>query len=177
MGYEMGKRPKRSTVVQKGRYTAEIDGDFVIFTIGMRINRLWKVHKWLPVFRAMRPMMVTLSRNPAKGLLGSRAVLEGRTLWLMQYWRTFDDLERFARDPEDPHLEAWRRFNQAIGASGDVGIFHETFKVQAGGYECLYGNMPRYGLAEAGRSVPIGGGRRETARERIDGSSAVETTV
>ena len=35
------------------RMTVEIDSDFVVFLIGMRINRPWKVHKWLPVFLAM----------------------------------------------------------------------------------------------------------------------------
>ena len=28
-----------------GRMTADLDGDFVVFLIGMRINKLWKVHK------------------------------------------------------------------------------------------------------------------------------------
>lgn len=31
--------------INKQRLTAEIDGDFVVFLIGMRVNRLWKVHK------------------------------------------------------------------------------------------------------------------------------------
>ena len=35
------------------RMAAEMEGDFVVFLIGMRINKLWKVHKWLPVFLAM----------------------------------------------------------------------------------------------------------------------------
>lgn len=39
------------------RLTAEIEGEFVIFLIGMRINKIWKVHKWLPVFLAM-PRMI-----------------------------------------------------------------------------------------------------------------------
>lgn len=161
-----GRRRPVRLPVQDGRYTAEIDGDFVVFTVGMRINRLWKLHQWVPVFRAMRPMMVSLARHPAKGLLGSRATLSGRTVALVQYWRSFEDLERFARDPDDEHLAAWRRFNRVIGSNGDVGIFHETFRVQAGAFECLYGNMPRYGLAAAGRSVKIGE-RTDTARQRI----------
>ena len=33
------------------RTTAELDGDFVVFVIGMRIDRPWKIHKWLPVAR------------------------------------------------------------------------------------------------------------------------------
>jgi len=40
--------------VFRGRYTAEIDGSFVVFIIGMRINRLWALHKWVPVALAMR---------------------------------------------------------------------------------------------------------------------------
>ncbi|MGO9957504.1 MAG: hypothetical protein ACLP50_16295 [Solirubrobacteraceae bacterium] len=32
------------------RLTAEMDGDFVVFLIGMRFNKLWKPWKWFPVF-------------------------------------------------------------------------------------------------------------------------------
>ena len=35
------------------RMTVEIDGEFVVFIIGMRINKPWKINKWLPVFLAM----------------------------------------------------------------------------------------------------------------------------
>ncbi len=35
------------------RMTAEIEGEFVVFTIGMRINCPWKAHRWVPVFRAV----------------------------------------------------------------------------------------------------------------------------
>lgn len=34
--------------IHKGRYSAEIEGEFVVFIIGMRVNRLWAIHKWLP---------------------------------------------------------------------------------------------------------------------------------
>jgi hypothetical protein len=27
------------------RMTAQLDGDFVVFLIGTRINKLWKIHK------------------------------------------------------------------------------------------------------------------------------------
>ena len=36
-----------------GRYSATIDGDFVAFLIGMRVNRPWKLYKWLPVLFAI----------------------------------------------------------------------------------------------------------------------------
>ena len=49
------------------RVTAEIEGDFVVFLIGMRINKLWKIHKWLPVFLAMPRMLRELERHPESG--------------------------------------------------------------------------------------------------------------
>jgi hypothetical protein len=84
----------------------------------------------------------------------------------VQYWRSFEQLEQFARSPSMTHLEAWKRFYRGVGGDGSVGIWHETYVVQAGQYECLYGNMPRRGLARAGQHLPVGGAR-ETARRRM----------
>ncbi len=153
-----------------GRYTAQIDGPFVVFLIGMRINRLWAIHKWLPTMMAMGPMLKTLYQHPEKGFLGARTYLNWRGVTTVQFWRSFDDLERFARSKEDPHLSAWRRFNRAIGADGSVGVWHETYMVQPGQYEAVYANMPRTGLAEIAEHAPAVG-RRETARRRMGGES------
>jgi Domain of unknown function (DUF4188) len=153
-----------------GRYTARTDKPFVVFLIGMRINQLWAVHKWLPVASAMPPMLKLLAANPAKGLLGVETWMRWREVLAVQYWRSFEDLEQFARNPSDPHLQVWKDFNQRVGSDGSVGIWHETFLVQAGQFECLYGNMPRYGLAAATEHVPAIG-NRETARLRIGGQS------
>lgn len=79
-------------------------------------------------------------------------------------WRTFHRRDRgrlrrvpdFARDTDLPHLEPWRQFNRVVRDSGDVGIWHETFKVRAGEYEAVYGNMPAFGLAAAASHVPVG---------------------
>ena len=54
---------------------------------------------------------------------------------------------------------------RAFKGSGDVGIWHETYLVRAGGYEAIYGNMPRIGLAAAGHG-PVAR-RGETAAERV----------
>jgi hypothetical protein len=150
-----------------GRYAARIDGDFVVFLIGMRINRPWRVRTWLPVFRAMGPMVRELGAVPDSGLLGVTQALSPQGPMLVQYWRSFEHLERYARDPDARHLPAWRRFNQAARGSGDVGIWHETFRVRAGEYEAIYGGMPRVGLARAGAHEPLGS--TSTARARIGG--------
>jgi hypothetical protein len=152
--------------IHRGRHTAEIEGDFVVFLIGMRLNRPWRVHRWWPVFGGMRRMLAELTRHPERGLLGfGTGVLFGGPA-VVQYWRSFEHLERFARDPGDLHLPLWRWFNRAAKASGDVGIWHETYLVPAGQYEAIYGSMPRVGLAAAAGHVPIAR-RGESAARRV----------
>lgn len=144
------------STVQPGRYTFDHDGEVVVFLIGMRVNKLRKVRQWLPVARAMPAMLRELAAHPGKGLLGYHQYWAGRTVLLVQYWRSFADLEHFARSADDPHLPAWRAFNRRIGTNGDVGIFHETYLVPAGNAEAIYGNMPVFGLAKATAPVPVG---------------------
>jgi Domain of unknown function (DUF4188) len=140
--------------VNKGRYSADIEGDFVVFLIGMRFNKPWKIHRWLPVATAMPRMLRALEEQRDLGLLGYEQWF-GRTTMMVQYWRDFESLNRFARDESLPHLEPWRRFNRKVAASGDVGIWHETYLVRAKGYEAIYGNMPVFGLARAANHLPV----------------------
>ena len=158
--------------VHPGRYTATIDGEFVVFVIGMRFNKLWKVHQWLPVFTAMPKMIATLMQHPEKGMLGARTMWAGRTITMIQYWRSFDQLEHFAHDRDDPHLQAWRDFNTKVGSSGDVGVYHETYRVKVADYECVYVNMPAMGLAKATAHVPIAR-KGDAARDRITAAARV----
>lgn len=147
------------------RVTAEVSGEVVIFLIGMRINRLWKIHKWLPVVLAMPRMLRELSRDPRSGFLGGHFWF-GNPVVLLQYWRSFEDLERYARDPDREHQPAWAAFNRAVGSNGDVGIWHETYRVRPGDFECVYNNMPPFRLAKATQIVPVSG-RRESAAGRM----------
>ena len=150
----------------RGRFTAQVDDLFVVFIIGMRVNRLLAVHKWLPVANAMGPMVEQLMTHRELGMLHAQTFVYWRGVALVQYWRSFEQLERFARDPALNHLEPWKRFNRAVGASGSVGIWHETYVVQANQYECVYGNMPRMGLAMAGAHIPAVGAKL-TAKRRM----------
>jgi hypothetical protein len=153
-----------ATVVSR-RVTAKIDGDFVVFLIGVRINRPWKVHKWLPVVRAMPRMIRELEARPESGFLGCINSLGV----IVQYWRSFEHLEAYARDQSQLHWPAWLAFNKRVGSSrGDVGIWHETYRVREGEYECVYSGMPPYGLAKASATVDALG-PLESARGRIGG--------
>ena len=153
-----------------GRFTAQTDEPFVVFIIGMRVNKFFAFRKWITTAMAMGPMIRTLYKHPEKGFLGAQTLISWPGITTIQYWRSFDDLEKFARDKDDPHLEVWRKFNKTIGSDGSVGIFHETFLVEAGRYEALYGNMPVFGLASATKHVPAVG-KRETARRRLGGDN------
>jgi Domain of unknown function (DUF4188) len=155
--------------VRAERLTAETDGEFVVFLIGMRINKPWKVHKWFPVAMAMSRMLRELAPDPGAGFLGAEG-WSGRTTVLVQYWRSFEQLEKYATDKAREHLPAWKAFNHAIGSNGDVGIWHETYRVRPGDYECVYNNMPPFGLAKATRAVPATG-RRESAPGRMAAAS------
>jgi hypothetical protein len=101
--------------VYPGRYTAKIEGDFVVFLIGMRINRPFKPHTWLPVLAAMRPMLRELRADPASGFLGATHGLLAGGPALVQYWRSFDHLERYARRQDAHHLPAAARVMSASG--------------------------------------------------------------
>lgn len=160
--------------VLPGRYTADIEGDFVVFLIGMRINQYWALHKWGPVAMAMGPMLQSLEKDPASGFLGAENFFNLRVSCSLQYWRSFEDLEHFSRDSGKSHRAAWQRFNKAVGNNGSVGIWHETYKVKASSYECVYGNMPLFGLAKASKRVAADG-KWAKARSRISrGEAKVE---
>ncbi len=147
------------------RMTAQLEGDFVVFLIGMRINRFWKIHKWWPVAMAMPKMLNELAQKPESGFLGHE-IAGGFAPIIVQYWKSFEHLEAYAKDREGFHYPAWKAFNIKIKSNGDVGIWHETYKVKAGEYECVYNNMPKYGLGKVGDLIPATG-KRESAAGRI----------
>lgn len=151
--------------VIQDRMCAEVNGEVVVFLIGMRVNKLWKIHKWLPVFLAMPKMIRELEQKPDLGFLGYHLWL-GRTVIMLQYWRSLDQLYAYAKSRDNAHLPAWAAFNRAIGKGGDVGVWHETYRTREGDYETIYVNMPEFGLARATKSVSASG-RRESAAGRI----------
>jgi hypothetical protein len=151
------------TTVNKGRWTAQIDGDFVVFLIGARFDLLHPIRTFrdLGGRKGMNHMLSYLSSRPEKGLLGYEMGLPT----IVQYWRSFEHLEAFARDKDDPHLEVWRNYWRRVGKDPRSGIWHETYLVRAGEYETVYGNMRTFGLGKAGTVVPAA--EAVGARERL----------
>lgn len=137
-------------------------GEFCVFLIGMRINRPWKIHRWLPVAMAMPRMLRELEANKELGLLGSYLWL-GRTIISVQYWRSTSHLTQYAASRNSEHLPAWTAFTRAIGDSGDVGIWHETYAIRPGSFETIYHNMPPFGLGRVATLRPATGGWRSAS--------------
>lgn len=142
--------------------------EVVLFLIGMRVNRWHKVRSWLPTFVAMPRMLAELSRNPDLGLLHHHSYWSGRIMMVAQWWRSVEDLGRFARDAGRTHAPAWAAFNRNAAGTGDVGIWHETYRVPKQGVESLYGNMPAFGLGAAYGVTGREGSRRNRTHERLD---------
>lgn len=147
------------------RKTAHIDDDFVVFLIGMNVNRWREVRSWRPVMQAMPRMVVELRRNPDLGLL------KAYTGWMfggpasIQYWRSYDALLAYSRNSESEHLPAWRSFNRAARSTDAVGIWHETYRVTAGQWEAIYGGTRDVGLLGAVGGRPLDD--RSTSSTRI----------
>ncbi|TML07532.1 MAG: DUF4188 domain-containing protein [Actinobacteria bacterium] len=154
--------------VNQGRWTAEIDGDFVVFLIGARLQFRHPIRSLrdLGGRRGMKHMLGYLTEHPEKGLLGFEIGLPT----IMQYWRSFEQLEAFARDNDDPHLAAWRNYTRRVGKRAGTGIWHETYLVRAGEYEAIYANMRAFGLGKASVVKPVA--EAVGARDRLKKASA-----
>lgn len=154
--------PRRTTHSYDG-------GELVVFLIGMRINKPWRVREWLPVFRAMPPMLEELSTDPDSGLLGYRMTVGAGGPTIIQYWSSAEQLYAYASDPGARHRPAWAAFNRlARRAPGAVGIWHETFVVERA--ESVYVDMPATGLAKATAVVPVSP-RGDRGTDRLAGDT------
>lgn len=143
----------KKQMITASQVTARSNEETVVFIIGVRINKWPSIHRWLPVVRAMTPMIKELYANKELGFLSMEMSCTLRSITLIQYWRSFDDLMSYAKG--EKHMKAWRHFYQRAAASQAVGIYHETYTVPAGSYESIYVNMPAFGLAKAKGSIPV----------------------
>src|SRR5450759_2575504 len=95
------------TKLLKERMTVANEQELVVFLIGMRVNNVWKVQKWVPVAAAMTRMLKELSEHPEMGFLGAETTLNFPTTFMVQYWRSFEDLAVYAGNRNAVHLPAF----------------------------------------------------------------------
>ena len=159
--------------VRAGPWVADVqDDEIVVFLIGMQVHRWRRVRSWRPMVRWMRAMITELQADPDSGLLGTHRLHMGRVFVQLQYWRRVEDLGRFAHDPDRTHLPAWASFNREIAGSGDIGVFHETYRIRADAIESLYANIKAYGLLAAHGAKARHELRRNATHERMESVEA-----
>ena len=162
-----------SKTILAGRIAAQSDEPIVVFLLGARINKIRAFKQWLPVIKASGTMMQTLYKYPEKGFLGGEDFYRWREVVMIQYWKSYEDLERFARNPSEPHLKPWQAFHKMANSEG-VGIWHETYEIPAHGFEAIYANMPLLGLAKVTNHIPAVGSM-SSSRRRMQKAS--ESTI
>jgi hypothetical protein len=136
------------------RVSAEMNGEFVVFLIEIEINRKWKIHKWLPVFRARKKMLEELMAHPELGCMSHKK--SGGIVIL--YWRTFEQLEYFARESDKELWPAWAAFNEKLEQSrGDVGVWREIYVIKPGQSETIESGTRALGLSKMGHLVSRSG--------------------
>jgi hypothetical protein len=152
--------------VREGRWTVELEGDFVVFIIGARVGNPLKAVRALPLLGKMSAMLKEIEGDPAHGLLAVQRH-GGPFGVIVQYWRSFEALEAYARNPLAQHRPVWQAwFRAGQDKNAGVGIWHETYKVGAGQYEAIYQNMGDTGLLRAGTPLTVGEAK-DSARKRL----------
>ena len=152
--------------VRTGRYVVENDRDVVVFLIGIRFNGVNGIVNAVRTFFRMPAMLEEIMGDPEIGCLSMRYGLTARSATIVQYWRSFEDLERYARSDRFRHRGAWGWYNRLGRTARGAGIWHETFRVSAGAYEGIGANIPPAGIAAAMGSTPVDP-PRQSARKRL----------
>lgn len=151
--------------IEHARMTHQHNGELVVFLIGMRVNKPWRLDAWLPSFMAMPRMLKELAQDPESGFLGHNLTFGKDGPTVVQYWNSVDKLYAYASRQDAEHRPAWARFNRlARKAAGAVGIWHETYRVDRA--ETLYVAMPEFGLAKASQRIAVTS-RLDRAKDRI----------
>jgi hypothetical protein len=151
-------------------YMAKPKQDVVVFIIGMKVRKWWRLWTWLSVSIQMFRILKDLESSPQKGLLHTITLPN----LLIQYWESYDHLYDYAIDPQGKHLGAWKHFNAKTKKTRAVGVFHETYVVPMDRVETAYFNMPPIGLSAVCQTAPFGKGTM-TARQRLGVTAKTST--
>ena len=135
-------------MINTGRFFAKRQEGVVVFILGMRIHNVWNVLKWVRLYKVISSLLNELEHSDDLGYLGSKQSTSFREPLIIQYWNSLDQLHAFAKSPKHTHIKAWREFNQLVGDSEDIGIWHETYVVSGNSHENIYINMPFTGLGQ-----------------------------
>ncbi|KAL7926000.1 hypothetical protein ACQKWADRAFT_281492 [Trichoderma austrokoningii] len=108
-----------------------------------------------------REMIVKLTEDKDSGFLGSSSYLcngersTANSSVTCCYFRSVEDIHRFAHSPQ--HREAWDWWNNITATHPHLSIMHELYSAPAKGWENIYINNHRSGIANIQRPVIVNG--------------------
>ena len=154
-------------VAQNTKFTANAKEPLILFMIGGQVNNLLKIYKWFYIAWNYLAMIRWLNKHPESGYLSGHLYMRVFPfgMMLMSYWRSWDDLEAFARLKDGTHLKTWVRYMH--DADSSMAIWHETYVIEPGKFEVVYGNTVPYGLSKATGAIPVEG-RQHNGRGRLN---------
>jgi hypothetical protein len=142
------------------RLAAEMDGEFVVYINGMRLNHLRALDKYMIAGRKLAAMFDRLEADPDSGFLGYEPAIRGLGSGAaIQYWRSLEDLQSFAQDPENRHVPARTWVNENV-RKGEIGFWAELYVIDDENYETVYRDVPPIGLGGVAELVPMDGHQR-----------------
>jgi hypothetical protein len=129
--------------------------ELCLVRMGIQVRSL---SAWL-LARRLRSGIVADAREAmatSAGLLESQAFTIGIDHFgFLQYWRSFDELDAWSR--RAPHSEWWRTAVERMRLKQDLGVYHETFLVNARDVESISLDCRPTGLAAFGLlGEPVG---------------------
>lgn len=151
----------------EARMMADIEGEFLVFVVELRIHQLWRFWRWYPVVTAMGRMLTELMEKPEFGLLNFEYWFAFRRQLFLMYWRSYEHMHDWVLDKDATHIPGWKLLNQLMKDSPNtLGFWHESYVVHPYEYEAFYRNVPVVGLGQAGALIPLKG-RATTAAARL----------
>ena len=131
------------------KFIAEINEPVVVFLVGGHSTNLLAVRHWFWIARTFIAMLRCLSGHPHAGYLGGHTLFRLFTfsVVLQSYWRSVDDLERFAHAKDEPHLQPWSQCVERVATNAALSIWHETYLIEPGKHEGVPRGMFPFGLA------------------------------
>lgn len=149
------------------------EGSLVVFVLGMSPGSLWRWAQSIFVSRSMFRMQSELERDRANdrvtGYLGGFNAMSLSGPVVVQYWRSFEDLESYSHDMDFAHRPAWLKFYKMTHDArvSRVGLWHETYRVPTKSHESIYVDLRTpVGLGAAVGTQELTR-RGRTSRERL----------
>jgi hypothetical protein len=135
---------------------AEMDDGVVLYVNGIRLNRLRALPQWLLANWTIAKMFGELEAEPDSGFLGYTPIFLGlRKGATMQYWQSLEDFQRFATDPDGPHVPAWTWYDETVDPDGGLGFWAELYVFDGDSFETFFRSVPPTGIVRVATMVPM----------------------